>query len=157
MTELNARVESISRYPILKPLRNGILRRSYQKAAQGVFAVQFASAEDLESFLQIAPIVLKRFVSPSCRPCSHSLFAVFILLCRLVSESEIDMVKRMVLAYHAISREEYTLEDINRAQELVDRFKEAFVEEFCREQPTTEGKVSSYRLCALFSGECLNR
>lgn len=156
MTELNTRVESIPRYPILKPLRNGILRRSYQKAAQAVFAVQFASAEDLESFLQIAPIVLKRFVS-SCYPYSHSLYAVFILLCRLVSESQIDMVKRMVLAYHAISREEYTMEDINRAQELVDRFKEAFVEEFRREQPTTEGKVSSYRLCALFSGECLNR
>lgn len=76
MTELNARVKAIARYATLKPLRNGILRPSYQKASRGVFAVQFASAEDLESFLQISPIVLKGFVSHSY---SHSLGLLYSL------------------------------------------------------------------------------
>lgn len=52
------------------------------------------------------------------------------------------MVKRMVLAYHAITREEYTSEEIHEAQILVDRFKQAFVEVFSREQPAIEGIFS---------------
>ena len=51
-------MKTLPRYPTLKKLKTGILRPTGNTGDQMAFAVAFASAEDLESFLQVAPIVL---------------------------------------------------------------------------------------------------
>lgn len=58
LIELNRRLRTLPAYPTLKKLKKGILRMTGGIGDQMAFAVAFVTAEDLESFLQVAPIVL---------------------------------------------------------------------------------------------------
>ena len=49
------------------------------------------------------------------------------------------MFKRLTLAHHAVSQPSYTPQDIQRAQALVDRFKQTYVPVFGSEQRTADG------------------
>ena len=112
------------------------------------FAVAFLTAEDLETFIQVAPIALLgfaisthiylywvimwmlalHFLSLFLLSCSLSLSHTFTN--RLVTKKQHELIILLSIACQSVWKESFTDQELIEAQEHVNNFKKKFVEEF---------------------------